>query len=63
MTSKEKKNVPLTEDIDSAPNVTGHTHLVAFNMSLWSIHMGLSDRTEELQGTCAILEQEPAARR
>lgn len=56
MTSKEKI-VQLTEDIDSALNVTSHTHLVEFSVSLWTIHMGLSDTTQELQETYAILEQ------
>jgi len=30
---------------------------MAFNMPLWNTHMGLSDRTQELQETYAILEQ------
>lgn len=57
MTSKEKKINQLTEDIDSALNVTSHTHLVAFNVSLWNIHMGLVDRTQELLETYVVLEQ------
>lgn len=47
MTPKEKTKVHLTEDTDSTLNVTGHTHLVAFYMSLWSIQIGLSDRIQE----------------
>lgn len=56
VTSKEKI-VQLTEDIDSTLNATSHIHLVALSMSLRTIHMGLSDMTQELQETYAILEQ------